>query len=139
LVNVVALSVIGLVLHLCLKSLLEKETLVSPPSPKLRPFEGSVLLVGYNFSVGFSRLYCDPIRPMAIDNYLLALVIAIFVSIFSIFGDLFESYLKREAGVKDSGDLIPGHGGILDRIDGYMFAGVIFYIILKMADNGFTI
>jgi phosphatidate cytidylyltransferase len=61
----------------------------------------------------------------------LSALIALITSVSSVFGDLFESYLKREAGVKDSGTLFPGHGGMLDRLDGYLFGGVVMVILLR--------
>ncbi len=61
----------------------------------------------------------------------LAFLISLVVAFTSIFGDLFESYLKRNAGVKDSGAVLPGHGGVLDRVDGYMFAGIMMVILLR--------
>ena len=61
----------------------------------------------------------------------LAFVISFVVATSSIFGDLFESSLKRKAGVKDSGNILPGHGGILDRVDGYLFGAIVMLILLR--------
>jgi phosphatidate cytidylyltransferase len=61
-----------------------------------------------------------------------AVLIGIMIGAISIVGDLVESMFKRDAGIKDSGVIIPGHGGILDKIDGVLFASPVLYWILKV-------
>ncbi|MPZ16761.1 MAG: CDP-archaeol synthase [Luteitalea sp.] len=62
----------------------------------------------------------------------LLVLVGLLVAGMGIVGDLFESALKRGAGVKDSSSLIPGHGGMLDRIDGLLFAGPVYYLALRL-------
>ncbi len=59
------------------------------------------------------------------------IIAGIIIGTVTIIGDLVESMLKRDAGVKDSGILIPGHGGILDKLDGALFSGPVLYWIVR--------
>ena len=61
-----------------------------------------------------------------------AMFLAIVLTVLGQLGDLIESKIKRLCNVKDSGTILPGHGGILDRIDGHMFAAPFFYYLLKL-------
>jgi phosphatidate cytidylyltransferase len=57
-----------------------------------------------------------------------AILLGFLVSVFGQCGDLVESLLKRNMGVKESGKLMPGHGGVLDRTDSIVFAGIVVYL-----------
>ena len=72
-------------------------------------------------------------ESLLIENLLSIFIITIAISTISQLGDLFISLLKRKAKVKDTSDILPGHGGILDRIDGIIFAipvGIYLFIII---------
>ncbi len=80
--------------------------------------------VGVNVLPDLFRTIWPSIRGFEL-NLFAAAAIGLAVGLATMAGDLWESALKRRFGVKDSGDLIPGHGGLLDRVDGLMFAVVV--------------
>lgn len=94
-------------------------------SPKISPnktwegFAGGVVLT-LILSIFIERLYPD-LR----GNWI---VVGLLVAVFAPFGDLVESQLKRTFGVKDSGNIIPGHGGILDRLDSFIICVPVVYL-----------
>ena len=60
------------------------------------------------------------------------IIICLLISLVSQLGDLFISFIKRKAKIKDTGNLLPGHGGVLDRVDGIIFAVPFSYILLRL-------
>ncbi|MDX1651936.1 MAG: phosphatidate cytidylyltransferase [Brumimicrobium sp.] len=100
---------------------LGKHKLFERVSPK-KTWEGTI--GGFIFAVlagGAYAYFTD-------HDYLFWVVGAVIISPAAVVGDLIESQLKRTVGVKDSGNIMPGHGGILDRFDAVMFAAPFFYV-----------
>lgn len=90
---------------------------------------------GFFGALVFGSLAGSFIGAWIMDSWILGIIISFIMSFFSVFGDLYESFLKRRAKVKDSGSLLPGHGGILDRLDGFLFAAPVLYIVLEFIKN----
>ena len=97
-------------------------------APSISPgktWEGAI--AGVLGAIIVSLLFILP-TPLSLHlNWGQAILLGLLVSVFGQLGDLVESLLKRNMGVKESGKLIPGHGGFLDRIDSVVFAGVVVY------------
>lgn len=98
-----------------------------PLSPQLSPkktLEGSLIgLAGGSISAFYYLQTLEHTSPVY-----LTIITCAAASLFSQVGDLFESMIKRYSGVKDSGKILPGHGGVLDRIDGLLFAAPFIYL-----------
>ncbi len=105
-----------------------KHRLAPSISPK-KTLEGLIGGIAGTIVVAFLLRHAGLALP---DNNLTLLAWALSVSVLATLGDLFESYLKRKSGLKDSGTIIPGHGGILDRLDSFFFVipALFVYLIL---------
>lgn len=112
-------------------SLLGKHRLFERISPK-KSWEG--FWGGLLFNVGFAWLFCSCFSGFfeLPENLVLWICWALIVSVFATWGDLVESMFKRHLGIKDSGNLIPGHGGILDRIDSLLFVAPASFIYFNI-------
>ncbi len=97
-------------------------------APKLSTGKTIEGLLGGLFAAIILALIWLYFNDIALEQYYKYLLLTVITALFSVAGDLYESIYKREAGVKDSGSILLGHGGILDRIDGLLGAIPVFSI-----------
>lgn len=108
----------------CAGRLFGKHTIAPRISPK-KSWEG--LVGGYALCMSAFLLFARYMNAAPTMQF--TLIFCALVSIVATCGDFFESWLKRRAGVKDSGTLLPGHGGLLDRFDAVFFVVILFYLL----------
>ncbi|WP_288644530.1 phosphatidate cytidylyltransferase, partial [uncultured Helicobacter sp.] len=96
---------------------------LSPTSPN-KTIEGAIIGLALAVIIG------SVVGIWALNvNFFISIVFCIIVGVSGIFGDLYESYLKRKAGLKDSGSIFPGHGGVLDRLDALLFGAIAMHFL----------
>lgn len=93
---------------------------ISPNKTKEGVYGG--LLIGVVVGTAFG---------VSVLTFWTSLVVSLGVGVAGVYGDLFESFLKRRANIKDSGTLFPGHGGMLDRVDSYLFGTIVMLALLE--------
>jgi len=98
---------------------------IAPNISHGKTVEGTI--IGLFFTILMSILFKDIVSVSFINAFFFGLIIGILAFL----GDLIESSFKRKVGVKDSGTLIPGHGGLLDRIDGYILLGPFVFLFFN--------
>jgi len=111
-----------------------KRKLANTPSPKksVEGLIGGILgaaLVGLVYGFFVSR-FADP--EAAANSMIIATVISLFGAVFSIIGDMAASAIKRRMEIKDFGSLLPGHGGVLDRVDSIIIVAPIVYLVMNV-------
>ena len=103
------------------------------PNKTVEGFLGGLV---FSCLMSYAIWYYSPLFPTTLSDFskfntpLIWLGMAIILSIFGTLGDLIQSKFKRQAGVKDSGKLMPGHGGLFDRLDSIIFASPFVYAYL---------
>ncbi len=110
-----------------------KHKLFERISPK-KTIEGFIGGIVFAVFAGYliSKLYIKPNPDFSNTSILIWTIIALIVGVFGTIGDLIESKFKRIAQVKDSGKIMPGHGGILDRLDSVIFVAPIVYLFYQI-------
>ena len=131
--TVIALAVGYDIAAFAFGSLWGNRALAPSISPR-KSWEGAIgaTLILILVAVGFISTL-DPFKPGGTGSGVLnALGLALVISVFAPLGDLAESLLKRDLGIKDMGSILPGHGGLLDRCDSILWAAPAAYYFFKL-------
>lgn len=100
-------------------------------APLISPGKTIEGLIGAVVATSLYTVLASYYFALNIEQALLLVILSIILTLISVSGDLYFSFLKREAGLKDSGNILPGHGGMLDRIDSVLAAMPVFVLVFN--------